>query len=71
MLFFTNADNYLNLQLDELACDILALCNGNNSMFNISASIAGLYDIEKEMAYNDINEFLITLKQNGIIYLLN
>lgn len=71
MLFFTNADNYLNLQLDDLACDILTLCNGNNSMFNISASIAGLYDIEKEMAYNDINEFLITLKQNGIIYLLN
>lgn len=71
ILFYTNSDKYVNIHLDELACDILALCNGDNSISSIATAIAGLYNIERRMAYNDINEFLVAMKQNRIIYLLN
>ena len=55
--------------LNQVGSRIFELANGNNTVEEISETIAGEYEISREQADADVREFLLLLVDQSVIIL--
>ena len=54
-------------QLGEIEASIWSLCDGNHTVDDIAQNISAEYDVELEVAINDVSEFIASLRNNGLL----
>jgi len=55
LIYYPRGHIYL---VNEIGYEILSLCNGENTIDDISTFLSNKYKIDKSKAYNDVKKFL-------------
>lgn len=55
-------------EVNEVGARIFDLCNGKNSILEMSNKLSSMFDVEKENLEKDIEIFINSLLEYGVIY---
>lgn len=63
--------NYSVFEVNEVGARIIDLCNGKNSIDEITEKLAKHFQKEYEIVYSDVMAYIDSLKENRIVEICN
>lgn len=71
LLFISTETMYNMLSINGISEEILLMCNGDNTVYDIVNFLSNKYDEEPDKIYKDVNSIICELKNTNAIYITN
>lgn len=68
-LIYRDLPEHTFLDLDEIGSEVWCLCDGRNTVYDISTKLADKFGAKAEPLYPRLVTYLKILRQNGLIHL--